>query len=352
MLSEDVATDPRFSHELFRRFPHQSGLVVPLVLDELVAGAFYLVWWTTRRQLTAREHEILASMTAQVTVLLRNARLFEKAERERRQLGVMYELARRMAAVRDEPTSSCRSSSRRRRGCSVPRPRPSACAKGTISCSRPGPLPSAEIMMRPRIKVDDSLTGRVVSMGQALAVEDLADDRRLNPVHLQRAVESASPGTSVSADARRAFNRPINVYTKERRAFTPDDVNLLSALADQASAAIIKKRLLREAEERGPRSSGSTPRARPENGSDQAVRGHSQLASSLDVDRNLDQIVGKTVDLLGSDAAGIYTYDERRGNLTFRRGLNVDPTMTGPRARARRGCGRPRLCREAGHLDG
>ena len=92
---------PRFSHDLFRRFPHQSGLVLPLVLDEQVAGAFYLVWWTARRQLTEREQELLASITAQVTVLLKNARRFEKAERERLHLGVMYDLARRMAAVQD-----------------------------------------------------------------------------------------------------------------------------------------------------------------------------------------------------------------------------------------------------------
>jgi hypothetical protein len=45
------------SHDLFWRFPQQSGLVLPLVLDEQVAGAFYLVWWTARRQLTERERE-------------------------------------------------------------------------------------------------------------------------------------------------------------------------------------------------------------------------------------------------------------------------------------------------------
>lgn len=68
VLSNDVAADPRFSHDLFRRFPHQSGLVLPLVLDERVAGAFYLVWWTARRQLTEREQELMASITAQATV--------------------------------------------------------------------------------------------------------------------------------------------------------------------------------------------------------------------------------------------------------------------------------------------
>src|SRR5207247_10541514 len=50
VMSDDVAADPRFSHELFRRFKHQSGLVLPLIMDNEVAGAFYLVWWGERRR--------------------------------------------------------------------------------------------------------------------------------------------------------------------------------------------------------------------------------------------------------------------------------------------------------------
>ena len=48
--SDDLPSDPRFAIDLFRRFPHQSGLIIPLYLDDQVAGAFYLVWWHTRRR--------------------------------------------------------------------------------------------------------------------------------------------------------------------------------------------------------------------------------------------------------------------------------------------------------------
>ena len=101
MLSNDVAADPCFNYPLFRHVPHQSGLVLPLLLDDQVAGAFYLVWWTARRQLAEREQELVASITAQVTVLLKNRRPLCGAERERLHLGAMYEVARRMAAVED-----------------------------------------------------------------------------------------------------------------------------------------------------------------------------------------------------------------------------------------------------------
>jgi len=328
VLSEDVATDPRFSHELFRRFPHQSGLVLPLVLDEMVAGAFYLVWWTIRRQLTAREHELLASMTAQVTVLLRNARLFEKAERERRQLRVMYDLARRLAAVQDadQLLSLFVDEAAGLLGAEAAAIR---LREGDDLVLSARTAAGAGITMRSRIRVDDSLTGRVVSMGQPLAVENLDEDSRLDPTHLQRAVAQGFHGylgVPLTLDAR--VIGALNIYTKERRVFTPDDVSLLSALADQASAAVTKKRLLREAEEA--RAAIERLYAESQAREREATKLYevtSQLASSLDVDRILDQIVGKTVDLLGSDAAGIYTYDERRGRLTFRRGLNLDPTL-------------------------
>jgi signal transduction histidine kinase len=49
--SDDIANDPRFAFPLFRDVRHQSGVVVPLVVDGQVAGTFYLVWWSERRRL-------------------------------------------------------------------------------------------------------------------------------------------------------------------------------------------------------------------------------------------------------------------------------------------------------------
>jgi GAF domain-containing protein/CheY-like chemotaxis protein len=73
--SDDLPNDPRFAIPLFRRFPHQSGLVIPLSIDGLVAGAFYLVWWTARRRFEDAELATLQAIGEQAGVLLRNARL-------------------------------------------------------------------------------------------------------------------------------------------------------------------------------------------------------------------------------------------------------------------------------------
>ena len=75
--SDDLPGDPRFAIDLFRRFPHQSSLIIPLFIDGQVAGAFYLVWWTARRRFEEAELAPLRAIGEQAGVLLRSARLHD-----------------------------------------------------------------------------------------------------------------------------------------------------------------------------------------------------------------------------------------------------------------------------------
>jgi PAS domain S-box-containing protein len=78
--SDDVQNDPRFSLPVFRQFPHRSSLILPLALDNLVSGVFYLVWWDVARRFEEPEIATLQAVGQQVGILLRNARLYEAAE--------------------------------------------------------------------------------------------------------------------------------------------------------------------------------------------------------------------------------------------------------------------------------
>jgi PAS domain S-box-containing protein len=81
--TDDVESDARFEFHLFRRFPHQSGAVIPLLLDDATGGAFYLTWWKERRRFDEHEVTMLSAIGRQVALLLRNARLLRDAERGR-----------------------------------------------------------------------------------------------------------------------------------------------------------------------------------------------------------------------------------------------------------------------------
>src|SRR5262249_51364090 len=40
VYADDVACAPRFTHGVFRSFPHQSGLLLPLIVEDEVIGGF------------------------------------------------------------------------------------------------------------------------------------------------------------------------------------------------------------------------------------------------------------------------------------------------------------------------
>jgi PAS domain S-box-containing protein len=81
--SDDVQSDPRFAFELFHRFPHRSGVVVPLHVDGEVAGALYLVWWKRAERFDLARVSMLEAVGQQLALLLRAAWLRAEAERQR-----------------------------------------------------------------------------------------------------------------------------------------------------------------------------------------------------------------------------------------------------------------------------
>lgn len=250
LQSDDVPRDPRFTHEAFRRIRHQSGLLLPLILDSEVGGAFYLVWWTARRILTDRELALLESVSAQVAVLLRNARLYDEAQRHRHRLETLNDVSRHLAAAHDSDQilSLIVEEATKLLGVEAAGVR---MLEGDELVLRARTESAASLMSRPRLKLGESLTGRVVATGEPIAVDDLAEDKRFDPVHKRAALEHGFHG--FLGVPLRAHGRAIGtlaVYARNRRRFMPDEISLLCAFADQASLAIEKGRLLREAEER------------------------------------------------------------------------------------------------------
>src|SRR6267142_1387030 len=314
VMSDDVAVDPRFSHEMFRLFKHQSGLVLPLIMDDKVAGAFYLVWWTERRRLSERELGLMESVAAQATGLLRNIRLLEQAERERRRLDVLYEISRRLAAARDSRSVLARLVDEASNLLDVEAAGIRLLEGGDLVLAA-RTVSAAHIMARARIKAGESLSGHVVTRGEPLQVSNLVADDRYDAQHKRGALEhgfQAFLGVPLRLHDR--VIGTLNVYTKRCREFATDEVSLLSALADQAALAIHKARLLADAQAR-------------EREAIQLYEITSLLASSLDTEWILDQICDRAVELLRCDAFGIHTPDPVRGGLTLRRGCNLPPEL-------------------------
>jgi PAS domain S-box-containing protein len=247
--SEDVTRDPRFSHALFREIPHQSGLVLPLVLDDEVAGAFYLVWWKARRTFADRELDVLERVSGQAGLLLLNSRLFERAERDRRRLETLHTVARRLAVVHetDQILALIVEEATRLLGAAGAGIR---LVEGDdlVLSARTESL--AGVMGNARVKVGRSLSGRALATGEPVAVEDLADDSIADPRYRGAALDRGLRGfLAVPLRAHGRLIGVLSVFTAGPRRFDAEEVSLLAVFADHASLAIEKGRLLRGAEE-------------------------------------------------------------------------------------------------------
>jgi signal transduction histidine kinase/DNA-binding response OmpR family regulator/putative methionine-R-sulfoxide reductase with GAF domain len=249
IYSDDVARDARFAHGMFGSFPHQSALLLPLIVEDEVIGGFYAVWWTARRTFAERELRGLDHVCEQVGFFLRNARLYEQAERNQHRLEVLNDVSRRLAAVHDpkEVLTVIVNEAARLIGAEAAGLRLLEGDDLVVGARTEG---AAGVMARSRLKVGESLSGLVVASGEPLVVEDLAEDTRYDPAHKRGALERGFRGfIGVPLRAHGRTVGTLNVFTKGARHFLPDEVALLSALADQASLAIEKARLLRETEE-------------------------------------------------------------------------------------------------------
>jgi signal transduction histidine kinase len=157
----------------------------------------------------------------------------------------------------------------------------------------------AGVMARPRLRVGESLTGMVVATGQPVVIEDIVEDTRFDPAHKRAAIERGLHGfLGVPLRARDRLLGALNVYTQRRRRFTPDEISLLVALADQASLAIEQDRRAR--------------RLRT------LARLNQMVSSSLDTDAMLRGIAESAEELMGATAVTFWIADEAAETLELR----------------------------------
>ncbi len=80
---------------------HRSKLFVPIVAKDAVIGAFIAVWWTTRREFTEEELQLMESLAGQAGVAIENARLFADNQRRLEELSLLYDLSRAVTGQLD-----------------------------------------------------------------------------------------------------------------------------------------------------------------------------------------------------------------------------------------------------------
>jgi GAF domain-containing protein len=237
--TDDAPADARFANSLFTRFPHQSALVIPLIVDEQISGGFYLVWWRQRRQFELDEIETLEAIGGQVGVLLRNARLREALEHRTVRLRELVHINQVLSSTLDRRavlTEITRAAARLTGAPSVV----FYVADAVKRVLEVGAFSNEEVAQDFPIRVlpfGRGAVGWIATHRQVLEVADvLADDRFLARDWWVRHGLRSFYGAPVVLDG--ALVAVLALAGREPFRFGPDDQELLENFSRQAGLAI------------------------------------------------------------------------------------------------------------------
>ena len=104
---------------------------------------------------------------------------------------------------------------------------------------------SPEFLQKLPVKIEDSLIGRVVRERALVTVPDVAAEKSYKYPELARRTGLASL-LSVPLMVGTKVIGTLNIYTSERRSFTPEEVGFAKAVAGQAALAFENARLISE----------------------------------------------------------------------------------------------------------
>jgi len=151
--------------------------------------------------------------------------------------------------------------------------------------------------------IDTGLSGEIMRRGQPIVTDDYVKEcekRGLNP--------GGKPGRAWMGVPLNAGNQPTGIMAvsdyREEIAYSPEQLQIFAAIADQAASVLDKGRLYRETAERARQL---------------AVLNEvgNSITSTLDLRTVLTTIVSKSMELLGAEAGSLLLVDDQHNELVF-----------------------------------
>src|SRR5712692_198075 len=305
----DIGSAPQL---LNRRLATVAGLRgfagLPLIADDQIVGVL-AIFFAERRSFTSEERELMALLADQAAIAIRNARLLQALTTRQTHLETLVDVSRQLSKI--QPVESL---------------------LGTISeaCGRllgsesvgfrlvegeelvlAGSWGDAkEVMITSRLRIGESLSGRVAVSGEPLVVTDLANDPRVIPAH--REAISGRGYRALLAVPVKVGDRVVGVLsirTRRDDGFSAEDLMIATAFASQAAVALENSRLYQETQ-RAYDELAQTQDQLAQAGKMEAI-GHLAGGIAHDFNNLLMVIMGRTELLL----AGLDTGDPNRPTI-------------------------------------
>jgi GAF domain-containing protein len=295
--SEDILNDPALAisaqaRALIEREGYRAVLSVPLLTKGAAQGAIAAYWWEPHTP-SAEEISVMTAFAGQAATALDNARLFSQERDRQASLSALLEVNKKIGALAAPASLLSSIAEEAARLLDVDNAGVRLLDGDELVVAGLAGA-AAHSMARPRIRVGESLSGKVVASGQVLMcelessdvlAEHLAADQRLGYSHYL--------GIPLQVG-----ERCIGVLAfRGRRAFTAREQELAETFAGQAAIAIDHSRLYHEASEQAVRMRGVAEMGRV-------------LVSTLDESRILDMVATEAHESLGMLDIAIWLRDE------------------------------------------
>jgi signal transduction histidine kinase/putative methionine-R-sulfoxide reductase with GAF domain len=264
-------------------------LGVPLAAGPEAVGA--LVLRRARRPFTAADRRLLGRVAELVGPAVRAARLLDGARRRQRRLGALLDVTQRLTRGLDLPALLAAIAGA---AAEVFEGEAGFRVREGHELVRVGATPGAlAIMPTERLKLGESISGRVATTGEPVVSSDLARDERLIEAH-RRELHGLEALMCLPVRTGGELLGTLNIYRAAGHVFDAEEVALGTSFADQAAIAIANARLFARTE------------ARRREAEAVADVGH-VLAETLDPDVVSERVVEAVARLLGARSSALYS---------------------------------------------
>ncbi|HBA40131.1 MAG TPA: hypothetical protein DCZ05_10430 [Deltaproteobacteria bacterium] len=233
----------------FKKEGVRSAIVVPVRAGEEILGVIQLGSRTPRR-FRPEEISLFESIGSQMGLAVQKARLFEKISAKSRQLEGLSAITKQITQIQESDrllAMILEEASRllRAEGVGI------RMVVGDELRLLARTEAAEDVMIQPSIKVGESLSGRIALESRPIAVYDLTSDSRHIPEHNRPAIAAGFRSfLGVPLRLQDKVIGTLSILTKEHRHFSQEEMDLVSAFADQAAVAIQNTRLFEESNRR------------------------------------------------------------------------------------------------------
>jgi len=242
----DIRTDPRW---LNQRVATEAGLRsfagLPLSVGNEVVGVLSILF-REARCFTAEDRELMTLLADQAAIAMRNAQLVQGLRARQGDLEALLEVGRQLSKIQplDSLLETIAAACGRLLGSESVGFR---LVEGDELVLAGSWGDAKEIMITRRLKIGESLSGRVALSGEPQVVTDLANDLRVIPAHRETIARYGYRALmAIPVKIGERVIGILSIRTRREGGFSAEDLMRATAFASQAAVALENSRLYQE----------------------------------------------------------------------------------------------------------